>query len=380
LAGYNDGGSHTIEFHSIITGSLLAGAGFTNFFVDDISVNVTATDCPQPTGACCLPDGSCTEVTEEDCEALNGDYGGDNTLCFNANCPQPLGACCLPDGSCAQVTEEDCNALNGDFNGDFSLCVDADCPQPPGACCLPDGSCVEVTEEDCGALGGAYNGDFSLCVNANCPQPCFSLTLDDGGFSHGSSAENIVGPGSLVGVDGVSNNASNCNPGTSGTALVFNSTSGPFNQDPDLHVNLGNVMILQSNAPGVANPNDDEDGGTLTFTFSNGVQPGYIDLIDVDAGAADALTVTLTDGSGRTRVYSVPSNWTGDVTLAQPGWGRLDLQTTLPQPGPLSGNATANTGAGYDPNDVRTIVVRRGGCGSSSSGGSGAVDNLTWCE
>jgi hypothetical protein len=322
------------------------------------------------------------EVTEEECAELGGTFNGDFSLCIDVSCPQPTGACCLIDGSCVEVTEEDCAALGGTYNGDFSLCANiVPCDQPPGACCLTDGSCVEVTEEDCAALGGSYNGDFSLCVDANCQQPCHSLTLDDGGFSHGSSAENIVGPGSLIGVDGFSYNGNTCAPqGTAGTALVFDSTNGPFNQDPDLHVNLGNVMILQSNAPGVVNPNDDEDGGTLTFAFSTGVEPSSIDLIDVDGGLGDALTVTLTDGSGRTRVYSVPTNWTGDVTLAQPGVGTLLLNVTTPQPGPFQGNATANTAPGYDGTNVFSIVVRRGGCGSNVSGGSGAVDNLTWCE
>ncbi|HET8787077.1 MAG TPA: hypothetical protein VFM38_15695, partial [Candidatus Limnocylindrales bacterium] len=54
LGAYADGGVHTIEFHSTITG---AGGAFTNFFVDDVAINVQATSCALPTGACCLPDG-----------------------------------------------------------------------------------------------------------------------------------------------------------------------------------------------------------------------------------------------------------------------------------------------------------------------------------
>jgi hypothetical protein len=41
------------------------------------------------TGACCLPDGSCTEVNALDCAGLGGAYQGDDTLCADANCPQP---------------------------------------------------------------------------------------------------------------------------------------------------------------------------------------------------------------------------------------------------------------------------------------------------
>ena len=39
------------------------------------------------TGACCLLDGSCTEGTEEDCEAIGGVYQGDYTDCVSTGCP-----------------------------------------------------------------------------------------------------------------------------------------------------------------------------------------------------------------------------------------------------------------------------------------------------
>lgn len=331
LGAFADGGSHSVEFHSICT-------ALTNFFVDDVSINSVSIPCPQPPGACCLVDGSCVEVTEEECDAMGGMFNGDGVTCM-------------------QVT----------------------CVQPDGACCLADGSCVELTEEECDDMGGMYNGDFSLCVDVTCEQPCHVLTLDDGGFSHGDSAESIVGPGSLVGVDGVSFNAANCNPGTPGTALVFNSDVGPFNQDPDLDVDSGNILILQTNEA-ASNPNDDEDGGTLTFSFSGGVEPMSIDLIDIDGSFFETVIVTLTDGSGDTRVYTVPANWTGDVLAAQPGIGTLFLNVTTPQAGPNAGSATAVTGANYDPLGVVSIVVYRGACGSGASGGSGGVDNLNWCE
>jgi hypothetical protein len=258
LGAYADGGVHTIEFHSTITGTFAAGAAFTNFFVDDVAINVQETVCMLP---------------------------------------------------------------------------------------------------------------------------CHTLTLDDGGFSHGDSAENIVGPGLLLDVDGVSYNHDTCAPqGTAFTALVFDSTNGPFNQDPDLHVNSGNVLILQTNSGAAVNPNDDDDGGVMTFLFTSGVEPTSIDLIDIDAAAAEVTTVTLVDGLVRSRVYTVPANWTGDVTLAQPGIGTLALNTLAPQLGPNGGMATAVEDAGFDATDVSIVIVNRGGCGANVNGGSGAVDNLSWCE
>jgi len=66
--------------------------------------------CSQPpvgTGACCLDAQSmCVDaMTEADCDAQAGRYGGDGSTCgltvFNPPCGQSLErACCLPDGSC----------------------------------------------------------------------------------------------------------------------------------------------------------------------------------------------------------------------------------------------------------------------------------------
>lgn len=57
-----------------------------------------------PTGACCLSDGSCIEVTEETCAAQGGLYQGDGSDCDTANCPQP-GRCWLTAGGPKFVME-----------------------------------------------------------------------------------------------------------------------------------------------------------------------------------------------------------------------------------------------------------------------------------
>ncbi len=46
----------------------------------------------------------------------------------------PAGACCLEDGSCLELTEEECLDNNGQFQGEFTTCDDVDCPQPAGIC------------------------------------------------------------------------------------------------------------------------------------------------------------------------------------------------------------------------------------------------------
>jgi hypothetical protein len=289
VSAYADGGVHTIEFHSIITG---AGGLFTNFFVDDIAINSVSLECPQPEGACCLADGSCVEVTAEECAELSGSYNGDNTFCVDVECPQPI----------------DCFVLN-----------------------------FETDDSGAGIPHGArVNTEF------------------DGGASF---------PVTITGSEAVSGN---------NTAAILNSTTGPAAQDPDLLVGSGNILILQDNSnqstcgPDVyCTHNDDADGGTLSFAFNVATTPSSIDLIDLD-GTDDPSSVTLTDGNGNQRTYSIPGNWTGNG-----GIGTLDLTTLANQPG-VASVATASEDAGYDGTSVVSIVV--------TLGGSGAVDNLSWCQ
>ncbi len=166
--------------------------------------------------------------------------------------------------------------------------------------------------------------------------------------------------------------------GPNAGAGIFDSTPGGPNdpsQDPDLLVNSGNLLILQTeNFPPDADdifprPNDDEDGGTLSFSFLSPVEARSLRLVDIDAGPTSS--VMLSDSSGRRRTYSVPGNWTGDRTLSQPGQGTLDLVTLAPQPG-FGSTATAAQDAGFDAAAVVRIDVLLGG--------SGGVDDVAWCS
>jgi len=117
-------------------------------------------------------------------------------------------------------------------------------------------------------------------------------------------------------------------------------------------------------------PNDDEDGGSLIFTFCGSVQPASIDLIDIDAPApAQNCYVILTDANAKTRTYTVPGAWTDNGPGAA-AVGTLLLNATGSQPG-FAANATESTQAGYDDTNVVQIEVRLGS--------SGAVDNLRCC-
>lgn len=166
-----------------------------------------------------------------------------------------------------------------------------------------------------------------------------------------------------------------------GLAIFDSSPGGPnaSSSDPDLLVNLGNVLILQENGgqtvPGIFNlPDDSASGGTMVFEFSGfdfieKVEPRSIDLIDVDFAGAGAR-VTLIDVLGHTRTFSVPTNWTGDIhSDGPPGYRTLDLTTLDPQPG-FASTATAKGDFDFIPGEVVRMEVELKG--------SGAVDNLVF--
>jgi hypothetical protein len=172
-------------------------------------------------------------------------------------------------------------------------------------------------------------------------------------------------------------------PGTAGAATFDSTPGGPNDPGPDndLLVGLGNILILQSNnadahdnqaVPGFFDaPNDDVNGGTITFDFPAEVEGHYLDLIDVDEEEVTGVTVTLVDSSALTRTYDVPPSWTEDLLNDGPtGFRRLDLTTTAAQPG-FAASATATEDPGFDPDAVIQVIV--------DFGGAQAMDNFCFC-
>lgn len=167
--------------------------------------------------------------------------------------------------------------------------------------------------------------------------------------------------------------------GPNAGAAIFDSTPGGPNdpsQDRDLLVGSGNVLMLQTNAnvsqtvPGVFDrPNDDEDGGTLTFDFTTPVRLMSVDLVDIDSGSDEASQLRLTDLGGRMRVYSIPPGWTGDLLVDGVGSRTLDLASLSPQQG-FSYTATASQDADFASDQVVRVELELGS--------SGALDNLVW--
>ncbi len=98
----------------------------------------------------------------------NGDFVGIDDVAYTS-VTDPTGSCCLGDGSCVQLVSGVCTGQGGAYHGDGSTCASITCPS--GACCLPNLTCATSTASPCTAQGGIYRGDGSACATANCPGP-----------------------------------------------------------------------------------------------------------------------------------------------------------------------------------------------------------------
>ncbi|MBE0641632.1 MAG: hypothetical protein IH599_06315, partial [Bacteroidales bacterium] len=138
----------------------------------------TPNPCPQPQGACCLPDGSCVVTDANNCgQILHGSWMGPGSSCTPNPCPQPppdSGACCYTDGSCLVTDSIYCDSTLGDWQGAGTSCTPNPCPQPgadSGACCFTDGSCDYITQLECSLRCGKFMGLGIPCISAECPIP-----------------------------------------------------------------------------------------------------------------------------------------------------------------------------------------------------------------
>ena len=136
-------------------------ASFDGTSVGPITLDVV---CPCPSGACCFDNGTCQELTADDCSTAAGDYQGDGTDCSPNPCPS--GACCFEDGSCETWNADGCAAAGGYYRGDGTDCDPNPCLL--GACCFGNGTCQVMLPEACTVAGGSYEGDETSCD----PNPC----------------------------------------------------------------------------------------------------------------------------------------------------------------------------------------------------------------
>ncbi len=123
-------------------------------------------ECDSGDGACCLPDGSCAEMSNTVCESLQGVFQGVGTTCATTNCVVPTGACCVAGVCTDGLDKQFCEVLaEGTWLGPNTVCDAQSCILPTRACCLPapDKSCIETDQADCEAQGGTYYTWASDC-------------------------------------------------------------------------------------------------------------------------------------------------------------------------------------------------------------------------
>ena len=224
------------------------------------------------------------------------------------------------------------------------------------------------------ALTNFFVDDVSLLVTSfDCTQ-CVTLdfeTEDDFLTVLGNGQKIDSEFGNLVTISGAGSNL--------GPTIFDSDVGGP--NDPsinsDMLINRGNMLLLQHNSfatqtnPGFFDAvTDDNDGGDLIFNFLQPIDPRGILLADINPPPNLGASVTLIDGNGKTRVYTVQPGWTGGYGNAGPF--RLDLTTTVAQPGNGTPRfATANEQAGFQQTNVVRMIVHMTGFG--------AMDELEFC-
>ncbi len=94
---------------------------------------------PASTSACCFVSGDCSVLTPAECTTQGGTTDA-STSCSPNPCPQPIGACCNADESCSDSIARDiCEADGGTFEGSGVACTtaQANCGLEPFIDALP---------------------------------------------------------------------------------------------------------------------------------------------------------------------------------------------------------------------------------------------------
>ena len=125
-------------------------------------LTMTRTVAAGPVGACCMP-CECLQTDEESCSELGGFWKGPETDCLMCPTIPLFGACCLPDGTCSELSVLCCFDSGGVFQGDGVSCTPDPCL---GACCLAVACEDGLSELLCADLGGEHQG-----VGTECPAP-----------------------------------------------------------------------------------------------------------------------------------------------------------------------------------------------------------------
>lgn len=94
------------------------------------------------------------------------------TTCTGVNCPQPTGACCAPIGSCSVVARTACVAPST-YRGHDTACSLGPCPILTGACCRGVTCAVVANSAACTGANTRYVASQNLCnAGTNSTTPC----------------------------------------------------------------------------------------------------------------------------------------------------------------------------------------------------------------
>ena len=125
--------------------------------------------CFDEIGWCCSVSSGeeCVPTYEDECYGefySYSEYGDDAQSVCDEECSPNIVYCCLPNGNCSQTTEEECE---GNYYSTIEECIGNCTQESLGACC--DGqSCNTRTESYCASTGGTWYGqDFQECYQ-NC--------------------------------------------------------------------------------------------------------------------------------------------------------------------------------------------------------------------
>lgn len=133
--------------------------------------------------------------------------------------------------------------------------------------------------------------------------------IDFEGFPAGDIASGVVTTANIVTIEGVRDGE------PSNQAMIFN-TDNPTGGDDDLSAGTGNVLIISEDGDQL-DPDDNDGGGELIFSFDDPISVESLDIIDneedgseivflyEDGTTASAALPTLQDGELRTLQFSL---------------------------------------------------------------------------
>jgi hypothetical protein len=277
----------------------------------------------------------------------------------------PTGACCLPNGSCITSTAAGCSGAGGTYQGDGSQCGTVNCPQPPtGACCF-FASCSVLSSFACAAQGGVYQGDGTACTG-QCPQPSGSLVF----------ALDLRATGTLIGFPLAAPAYNVLGLASSGFAMDFNGDgstlyliNNPANQLGTVNTANGAFTpIATITGAGAGETNwgglsFDSTTGTMyalagTNLYTIDLNTANTTLVAPITGVAGALWIDIAiDGNGRMIAHDIATDVMAEINKT------TGVATVL---GPTGFAANFAQGMDFDPasgNLFATIYVG-GGVGS----------------